>query len=54
MFSVPLLLLFYADKSFSGAHTTHHPIYSKWILHILHICKRTKIMQMIHIVHIYI
>ena len=29
MFSVPLLLLFYADKSFSGAHTTHHPIYSK-------------------------
>ena len=29
MFSVPLLLLFYADKTFSGAHTTHHPIYSK-------------------------
>jgi len=32
MYSVPLLLLFYADKSFSGQHNTHHPIYSK--LHI--------------------
>ena len=29
MFSSPLLLLFYADKSFSGKHRTHHPIYSK-------------------------
>jgi hypothetical protein len=28
-FSSPLLLLFYADKSFSGKHRTHHPIYSK-------------------------
>jgi hypothetical protein len=30
--SSPLLLLFYADKSFSGKHRTHHPIYSKCIL----------------------
>jgi hypothetical protein len=29
MFSVPLLLLLYADKTFSGAHATHHPIYCK-------------------------
>ena len=29
-YSSPLLLLFYADKSFSGKHRTHHPIYSKW------------------------
>jgi hypothetical protein len=28
-FSSPLLLLFYADKSFFGKHRTHHPIYSK-------------------------
>ena len=28
-YSSPLLLLFYADKSFSGKHRTHHPIYSK-------------------------
>ncbi len=28
-FSSPVLLLFYADKSFSGKHRTHHPIYSK-------------------------
>jgi len=27
--SSPLLLLFYADKSYSGKHRTHHPIYSK-------------------------
>jgi hypothetical protein len=29
-FSSPLLLLFYADKTFSGKHRTHHPIYSKF------------------------
>ena len=28
-YSSPLLLLFYADKSFSGKHRTHHPIYSE-------------------------
>jgi hypothetical protein len=28
-YSSPLILLFYADKSFSGKHRTHHPIYSK-------------------------
>ncbi len=28
-YSSPLLLLFYADKSYSGKHRTHHPIYSK-------------------------
>jgi hypothetical protein len=27
--SSPLLLLFYADKSYSGKHRSHHPIYSK-------------------------
>ena len=27
--SSPLMLLFYADKSFSGQHRTHHPIYSE-------------------------
>mmetsp|Transcript_55567 Transcript_55567/g.116269 ORF Transcript_55567/g.116269 Transcript_55567/m.116269 type:complete len:171 (-) Transcript_55567:944-1456(-) len=26
-FSSPLLLLFYADKTFSGKHRSHHPIY---------------------------
>jgi len=29
--SSPLMIIFYADKSFSGQHRTHHPIYSKWI-----------------------
>ena len=29
-FSSPLLLLFYADKTFSGKHRSHHPIYSKF------------------------
>ncbi len=29
-FSSPLLLLFYADKTFSGKHKSHHPIYSKF------------------------
>jgi hypothetical protein len=29
-FSAPLLLLFYADKTFSGKHRCHHPIYSKF------------------------
>jgi hypothetical protein len=33
MFSAPLLLLFYADKTFSGKHRTHHPIYSKFYFH---------------------
>ena len=28
-YSSPLLLLFYADKSYSGKHRSHHPIYSK-------------------------
>jgi hypothetical protein len=27
--SSPLMIIFYADKSFSGQHRTHHPIYSK-------------------------
>jgi len=31
-YSSPLLLLFYADKSFSGKHRTHHPIYSECLL----------------------
>ena len=31
-FSSPLLLLFYADKTFSGKHRSHHPIYSKFHL----------------------
>ena len=29
-FSSPLLILFYADKTFSGKHRSHHPIYSKF------------------------
>ena len=27
--SSPLMIIVYADKSFSGQHRTHHPIYSK-------------------------
>ena len=27
--SIPVLAFFYSDASFSGQHTTHHPIYSK-------------------------
>jgi hypothetical protein len=29
-FSSPSLLLFYADKTISGKHRSHHPIYSKF------------------------
>ena len=42
--SSPLLALFYADASFSGASMSHHPIYSKLfsvvlkhIIHIIHV-----------------
>jgi hypothetical protein len=40
IFSSPLLLLFYADKTFSGKHRTHHPIYSK-LYFMLNIFKYT-------------
>jgi len=34
MFSVPLLHLFYSDKSFSGKHGSHHPAYRECV-HLL-------------------
>jgi len=38
MYSVPLLHLFYGDKSFSGMHGTHYPIYREDTSHCCLYC----------------
>ena len=48
--SSPLLVLFYADASFSGQSMSHHPIYSMFVLFV--IISIMQIMVIISLIHI--